>query len=451
MATITTTHSLKSALSLQTIAVGSGQNSTSSITRHDSEPGPDAANIAEVVPDGGYAWLVVLGCAVMTFWFTAMLGSWGVIQTALLEDSLATIPTSTITFVGSLGMGLSVGCSLLAVRVLGLLGARATALLGMSLIGLGTMASGFFSSDIGGLFGTSGVVFGLGMSLSFCISNTVPNQYFSSKLGLANGIVKLGGGLGATVSSIAFEALIRRVGTAWMFRIAGFMMLSTGLPAAWLVKERTSLRGVSFIELSMFKNLPFVAIFIATAIGTFALFVPPYFLPLFARAAGLSSSTGAGIVAAFNGCAAIGRFAAGPVCDRIGPLNTLSITMAVNALTMLAIWPISSSIGPLIVFALLNGVANGAFFTTLPTVVASIFGPGRAAVAMSTNITGWGPGYLLGTPVAGYLLQAAGAEKARSIDLYRPAVFYAGGIAFASMVFVLVARLKMEKKLIKRI
>jgi MCP family monocarboxylic acid transporter-like MFS transporter 3 len=84
------------------------------------------------------------------------------------------------------------------------------------------------------------------------------------------------------------------------------------------------------------------------------------------------------------------------------------ITMVLNAVSMLAIWPASSTLGPLLTFAMINGVANGSYFTTQPTVVAGIFGPGRATVAMSMSVTGWTGGYLLGAPIAGYLLQAAG-------------------------------------------
>ena len=447
----TTDVELRSNVNLDTNSQNDQTNAPETNDQQETEPGLESTNIAEAVPDGGYGWLVVAGSAIVTFWFNGLTASWGIIQTALLGSSLQHVPTSTITFVGSLGLALCVVLSLLSVRMIGLVGARITAMLGVLLLGVGEVASGFTTSNIGGLFGTSGVLVGLGTSLCYCISNTTPNQYFSAKLGLANGLVKLGGGLGAVTLSLSLEGLIRRVGISWMFRILGLLTLSTGLPAAWLVKERTPLRNAPFAELSMFKSLPFVAIFFSSAIGTFALFVPPYFLPLFAHSVGLPPSTGAGVVAAFSACNAIGRFAAGPMCDRVGPLNTFVVVMLLNAVSMLAIWPVSESLGPLVVFALINGVANGAFFTTLPTVVASMVGPGRAAVAMSLNVTGWTGGYLLGTPIAGYLLQAFGGDQKRSIDPYRPAIFYAGGVAFASSACVLLARLKMDRKIVKKV
>ena len=104
-------------------------------------------------------------------------------------------------------------------------------------------------------------------------------------------------------------------------------------------------------------------------------------------------------------------------------------------------------------FAIVNGVANGSFFTVLPTVVAGMFGPGRAAVAMSMAVAGWSAGYLLGAPIAGYLLLAGGGSMdgpvvpaIQGVKVYRPAIFYAGGIATASALIVVFARLAISKQ-----
>ena len=75
-----------------------------------------------------------------------------------------------------------------------------------------------------------------------------PAQYFSKKRGIANGIVYAGGGLGGTVISFAMDALIRKLGIVWTFRVLGIAMLVTGLPAAWLIKERAPIKTTTFIE-----------------------------------------------------------------------------------------------------------------------------------------------------------------------------------------------------------
>jgi len=409
---------------------------------HASSP-TEAQFSTSAIPNGGYGWTVVFSAAMITFWSNGLINCWGILQTAMLNSTLSHVPTATVSFVGALNLALGPACGLLAIRFSRRFGSRVTSLFGVTLMGLGLIFAGWSTENVGGLFATVGVVSGVGISFAYNINNSLPVQYFSGRLGLANGLVKLGGGIGGMVMAIALDALVRHVGIAWTFRIQGFMTIATGLPAAWFMKDRVSLRSAPFFDFSMFRSLPFTAVFVAGAIGTFALFVPPFYLPLFAQSLGQSSSTGAALVAAFNACNAIGRFAGGPLCDKIGPANTLLITMILNAVSMLAIWPVSSTLAPLLVFAVVNGVANGSFFTVFPTVVASIFGPGRAAVAMSMSISGWTVGYLLGAPIAGLLLQAAGGEKAANksgVEVYRPAIFYAGGVALISSIFALLAR-----------
>jgi len=295
---------------------------------------------------------------------------------------------------------------------------------------------------------------GTGICFFYSISNSLPAKYFGTKMGTANGLIKLGGGIGATMLAISLDLLIQKVGIPWTFRILGFITLSTGLPVALLIKERIPRHNTPCIELSMFKSLPFTAIFLAAALATFTLFAPPYFLPFIARSVGLSSSTGAGLVAGFNACTAVGRLLSDPACDKLGSINTFLLTMALSAISVLAIWPFSSSLPLLVTFAMLNGVANGSFFTTMPTVVASMFmgdSSERAAVAMGQAITGWVAGHLMGAPIAGYLLQATQAEQGETIDPYRPAIFYAGGLASATCMFVVMARFAREKKVLKRV
>lgn len=83
---------------------------------------------------------------------------------------------------------------------------------------------------------------------SFKVVSVTPAQYFSKKRGLANGIFYAGGGLGGTVISFAMDGLIQNLGPDWTFRIIGLMTLVTGLPAAWLIKERAPITRDTFIE-----------------------------------------------------------------------------------------------------------------------------------------------------------------------------------------------------------
>jgi nitrate/nitrite transporter NarK len=56
----------------------------------------------------------------------------------------------------------------------------------------------------------------------------VPNEYFSTKLGLAQGLIKAGGGLGGAALSLGLDAMIQKLGVSWAFRILGAITLAAG-------------------------------------------------------------------------------------------------------------------------------------------------------------------------------------------------------------------------------
>ncbi|GME25407.1 major facilitator superfamily transporter [Neofusicoccum parvum] len=402
----------------------------------------EASRLADAsVPEGGYGWVVVAAAAVLAWWFIGTSYCWGVLQAALVEQRVSS--ASTLAFVGSLTVACNAIFASVAAQVLRKLGSRSTALLGTSLLGLGYVLAGFCTHSVAGLFITAGLITGVGISHCFMTVSTITSQYFSRKRGVANGIVYAGGGLGGAVTSLAMERLIEEVGTAWTFRVIGLLTLGTCLPAAWLLKERTPIQSKKFIDWRLARDYRFITIFLAGAIGTFPLFVPPFFLPLYSSSLGMSSSTGAGLVAGFNFASAFGRIASGFACDVLGPLNTLFISFMLTALSMLALWPESTAVAPLAVFVVINGAANGGFFSTMPTVVGNVFGSARVAVAMAMIVTGWTGGYLMGAPIAGFMLNAYGGEEA-GFEAYRPAIFYAGSMALAAAGLTAFVRLRIN-------
>lgn len=272
----------------------------------------------------------------------------------------------------------------------------------------------------------------------------MPAQCFSRRSGLANGFVFAGGGLGGAAISLITERLITTVGIPWTLRIIGILVLITGLPAPYFVKERIPLAPQKSLDWSLFTSLRFDCLFVAGAFATFPLFVTPFFMPQYCASLGLSSSLGAGLVAAFNFSSAISRIVLGVLCDHLGPVNVLTVTLLLNGISMLVLWPFSTSIGPLVVFSIWNGAANGGFFALIPTVVRGVFGTPKVPTAMSMAVTGWIGGYLFGGPIAGYMLDAF--ERGSSgIAAYQPAMYYAGAMFLAASALVLCMRLRISR------
>ncbi|KFH41632.1 putative transporter-like protein [Hapsidospora chrysogenum ATCC 11550] len=419
-----------------------------------------AADLA--VPDGGYGWVVVASGAVILWWSVGLTYAWGIMQAALADDGLAS--PAVLSFVGSLQAALVSVLAIVCARVMRWLGARRTVLMAVVFMAGSEILASFTVRNVGGLFVTSGVLMGIGVRyvgreksyssgcLSFMVVTAIPAQYFSRRRGLATGLMFAGSGFGGAANSFMLDALITALGTAWAYRILGIATLATGLPAAWMLKERTNntVARRGFVEWRLFKSLSFNLVFIGSAIGTFPLYVPPFFIPMYAKSLGLPSSVGASLVAGFSLASAFGRIGSGIACDKLGSLNTLIVSLAITAVTMLAVWPASTTLAPLVVFVAVNGAANGAFFSTMPTAVSNIFGSARVSIAMSMVLTGWVGGYLMGAPIAGFLLQAYGGAEG-GLQAYRPAMFYAGSLALVSAALIVAARFRLSLSLFARL
>ena len=373
------------ASTLRPTRAGRTDNVSLTSQRRIDDPALEASRIADsTVPDGGYGWVVIFACAVVGWWVIGISYVWGVYQQALIERHVGS--PLALSFCGSLSPALMASVGMLASRTVRSLGTPKLSFAGIILMALSQIGASFVTNHLVGLFFLPGVPLGLGMSACFMSFSVAPAQYFRRKRGLANGIVSAGGGFGGAIMSIAANALIRRYSIEWSFRINGFLIAATGLPAAWLIKERTSVSPTGLVDWRLFRQINFAILFVAGGIGIFPLLVPPFFIPLYGGSMGLSTSTGAGLVAGFSFSSAIGRIISGYLCDILGPVNTLGVFFLGNSLTMLALWPASTTLAPLAVFSILNGLTNGGFFSSMPTVVGNVFGSTRVSTAMGMVI-----------------------------------------------------------------
>ncbi|KAI9433967.1 major facilitator superfamily domain-containing protein [Lactarius indigo] len=394
-------------------------------------------------PEGGYGWVVVLACSVISFFFGGLTYSWGIVQARLTQSRLA--GDSQLSFIGSTAITLISVAALINVRLIRWLGTRKACVLGCFFLGLGPLLNGFATKSYGGLFVTNGLILGFGTSLTFMACSSLPSQYFKRRRGVANGLVFAGNGLGGGVISISLNSLIDRVGIAWAFRILGLSTWVVAIPAALLLKERTR-RSTVAVEWGLFRDPKFVLLFLGSGIATFPLLVPPFFIPLYANSVGASASLASGLLATFNLASAVGRVGFGVLGDSVGPITALVLALTVNALSMLTIWPASSSIAPLVAFIVINGFGSGGFFSLIPSVIGSLYGNTRTANALAMTVSGWAFGYFLGSPVAGWLLQAYGGSSAGRAA-FRPAMYYAGSLAMASAGLIAGMRMLLARKL----
>ncbi|GAA6040702.1 hypothetical protein JCM8097_000882 [Rhodosporidiobolus ruineniae] len=404
------------------------------------------------------AWAsCVLPCFVI---FSTTIGgmyAWGVFQDKLVAEGVGS--SSTLAWIGSTQACMEALLAIPASRLVAAYGPRRVALLSTFFTSLAPLLASFCTHSVGGLVVTEGILFGFGVCLGYFASAMLPSSYFLRRRNIATGLVFAGGGIGGAVFSIIAAQLLERMSLQWTFRTLALIYLLLNLPAALVLKSRLPkepfrseakvldwTRSSPPTRRSLFKDARFTLLLLGTSIALFPLFVPPFFLPLYGSSIGLSASTSSLILAGFNLASAGGRVGFGLGADAFfGSINSLVLCLALVGVSTLAIWPVATSMAPLIVFAVINGFCAGGMFSLIPGTVASVFGTKRLGTVFSLMVSFWTSGYFMGSPIAGYLLQAFGGPEG-GVEAYRPAMFYSGALSLLAAICVGAVRVRTSRR-----
>ncbi|GAA6017007.1 hypothetical protein JCM11491_006127 [Sporobolomyces phaffii] len=393
-------------------------------------------------PEDANAWVQVTCGAVLFAVSVGGIYTWGVFQDALVTSGVG--DSSSVAWIGSTQATLQAVFAVLVGRLIAHYGARNCAVVGSLLLGLGPLLGSFCTRSLVGLALTEGVMFGLGESLLFFASATLPSSYFLRRRNLATGIAYSGGGIGGAVLSIIVGQLLKKLTIAWTLRAYALILTGVSLPAALIIKSRLPRQpfrtGARIFDFNLFKDPSFCFLLAGTSIGVFPLFVPPFFLPLYGGSIGLGKSTSSYLLAGYNLASAAGRIVFGIFADaKLGSLNSLILCLGSVSMSMWLIWPFATSLPPLVVFAVANGFCAGGMFSLIPGVVSSMFGSTRLTVVFTLLLTFWSPAYFLGSPIAGYLLQASGGVEG-GIEAFRVPIFYAAALSTLATALVSVPK-----------
>ncbi|KAB8227318.1 major facilitator superfamily domain-containing protein [Aspergillus alliaceus] len=276
-------------------------------------------------------------------------------------------------------------------------------------------------------------------------------QWFEKHRGLAVGVVFGGGSLGAAVMSIATNMMVEELSLGWIFRILAFLLWGICIPAACLIRQPSHAKNsVPRPQWYRFREKEFLILFVGSGLACFPLFIPPYFIPIFARSVTHSHHIGVIMLAIWNVASTLGRVVAGFLADSfLGPINSLILSLALAGLSALVIWPFSSTTGVLSLFIVLNGVGCGAFFSLVPSLVGAMFGGKNTLGILPILWAGWFVGFFFGSPIASGIYSLSGKED--NIESYRPAAYYAGATSIVGLLFTIVLRLMYSKRVFARV
>ncbi|KAI0845714.1 MFS general substrate transporter [Daldinia vernicosa] len=401
------------------------------------------------VPDGGLvAWLQVLGAFVIMLASWGLINSFGVYQTYYETDLLRSSTSSDISWIGSLqGALLNMG-GLVSGPLFDAGYFRALTISGSVLVVLGLFMTSLCRTYWQVLL-AQGVAVGIGCGLLFLPSAAILSQYFARRRALALGLQSSGSPIGGIVFSILFSRLQPRIGFGWATRVLAFILL--GLLVVPLVCMRPSVAPPqhkrAFFDRDAIRDVPFMSFAISALPSFMGMFVPFFYLQLFALRHGIASADlAAYLVTLLNAGSVFGRILPNFVADYLGSMNMLAAT-TLSAGILAFSWLGVHDLGGTITFAVLFGFFNGGVASLPPSAIVTLTPDlGRLGTRMGMLFAFIGVAVLVGTPIAGAILKDVNDDGAwRGLIAYCAATVFIGGLGFVGTQFLHLRRVRSTK------
>ncbi|KAG2173800.1 hypothetical protein INT43_005220 [Umbelopsis isabellina] len=321
-----------------------------------------------------------------------------------------------ISFIGSMQSGLINLLGLFLPLVIQLAGYRGTMLIGTILAPLGLIAASF-TTELWQLYLTQGLMFGIGGALGYQPAMMIPAQYLRRNRSLAAGICICGSGVGGLalnpvspykmkvsfISNYGFRASLRYHGIIGL----GVMLIGNLLTKPKYSMPKTKLRNFKFFDTSLL-TLPMSLLLLFSFLVPFGYLVPFYMIPMYAVSIGLTAEQGALILAIGSGVNAISRVVFGTMADKwLGRINVMFALTLLSGLSTMLIWPFAKSYACLLVYFLIYSASAGVFQSVLPAITTDLCGVDHIAHGMTMYFLAAGPGFLLGTPIAGLIFDSS--------------------------------------------
>ncbi|KAI8611692.1 major facilitator superfamily domain-containing protein [Chytriomyces sp. MP71] len=382
-------------------------------------------------PDGGLvAWGTVFVSFVIHICTPGLLYSFGIFSAHYVAEGVDT--AAVISLVGSTATASMMAPSLLCGYLAERYGFRVVMFFGSLLMGTAYVAASFCTKVSYQLFLTQGVLYGLGACLAYIPALSLPAQWFTKRKAIANGLGVAGGGVGGIVIALVNQRLISAVGIEWTLRITAAALTVSTLAVLPLAKTRVAPTRAKF-DGSLFRTTRFGVHLGSTFFNMFPCFIPAFFLPLYARdVVGLSVADGAALVAIFNASSAVGRLAVGVVADAmLGRVNTLILCNLTSALSGFFVWSFANTYAALVVFAVVNGITLGGFWSLLPVLASQSFGVERLPSVLGMMLSISSVAFLVGPPLTGFIRDRVG---------YVGVAVFSGGLNFVAFLFACALR-----------
>ncbi len=319
------------------------------------------------------------------------------------------------------------------------IGPKRVMLLGICMVGIGTILSGFATHSPYFFFITFGGIVGLGIGFVYACPRPAAMKWFHpSKKGMINGLVVAGFGLGALWLGPLEVLFLKNLGFTLeqTLMILGGLILIIGLPMAMMVKNppegyvppepirdesiplrETQIKSPSVALKTVAKTpqawmLLVIYAFFCSAGALVISNVTDIMKVQTGGATGEYAITVAALLAIMVPIASIsnasGRASGGIISDKIGRKNTYYIIHAVAAINMF-LFPFYTTPALVVFGVVVACVAYGSALSVTPSIVADYFGLKNYGANYGLVYYGWGISLIIGPQISSSVKAATGS------------------------------------------
>ncbi|KAL2008047.1 hypothetical protein VTN00DRAFT_8029 [Thermoascus crustaceus] len=398
-------------------------------------------------PDGGVrAWLAVLGCFLLQMCCFGYLNTPGIFQLYYSEVLLPEKSTSQLAWIATLQIFLVFFFGPLIGKVVDALGPR-TVIAPFSLLSVFALFMLSLCKEYWQIVLAQGIAFGLGAAGTSLPSMVIPSQWFSTKRGLATGIVTSGSGLGGVIFPIMIMNLFERTSFGDAVRWSA-LVVSVGVLVANLcchspftprppVREKST--GLKVFNHNRFASVYFYLSCFFMMWGSYA---PLSYLPEMAQRAKMPQALVNYIVPIGNIGTTVGRILPGWLSDRVGRFNVMFGLSTLSGILVTVWWLLLNyypSVAGIVLFALVYGVACGGFLSLVSPCVADLSGNRIEELGTDLGVcyVALACGSLTGLPIGGAI------KDSTPDDSFAGLILFSGAAVLMSGVCMLAARISL--------
>ncbi|OCT62686.1 monocarboxylate transporter 4 [Xenopus laevis] len=377
-------------------------------------------------PDGGWSWVVLVGCFVITGFSYAFPNAISVFYHELIAEF--EIGYSDTAWISSILLAMLYGTGPLVGICVNWFGCRPVMMLGGLFACTGMVAASFCTSIIT-IYICAGIVTGLGLALSFQPALMMLNQYFNKRRPLANGLAAAGSPVFLSVLSPLGQTLLDTYGWRGGFLImaglifnctvCGALMRPLVAPKKAIVEQAKAdinkniekSRRKKLIDANVCKHKGFVIYTLAATIMSLGIFVPPVFVVNVGKDSGVPDTTASYLLTIIGCIDIVARPIFGVITGlpRIRPYTPyiFGFAMLFNGFTDL-MGSISNSFGGLVVFCVFFGISYGMIGALQFEVLMTVVGTKRFSSALGLVLLAEACAVLIGPPSAGQIWDGTG-------------------------------------------